>query len=220
MHLPELTIVYGLTETSPGLTKTPRSADLVERTQTVGRVMPETEVRIVDPRTGEDAGVGVDGELWARGYVVMKGYYKMPEATAAAITADGWLRSGDQASIDRDGRVRITGRIKDIIIRGGENIAPKEVEDVLRTHPAIADASVYAIKSEFFGEEVAAALRPHPGVAIDTNEVQEFCKDRLARFKIPRHFRIVEAFPLTASGKIQKFKLREMHEAELVTARA
>jgi fatty-acyl-CoA synthase len=220
MHLPELTIVYGLTETSPGLTQTPRSADLVERTQTVGRVMPETEVRIVDPRTGEDTGVGVDGELWARGYVVMKGYYKMPEATAAAITADGWLRSGDQASIDRDGRVRITGRIKDIIIRGGENIAPKEVEDVLRTHPAIADASVYAIKSEFFGEEVAAALRPHPGVAIDTNEVQEFCTDRLARFKIPRYYRIVDAFPLTASGKIQKFKLREMHEAELVTARA
>ena len=110
---------------------------------------------------------GGDGELWARGYVVMKGYYKMPDATAAAITPDGWLRSGDQASIDRDGRVRITGRIKDIIIRGGENIAPKEVEDVLRTHPAIADASVYAVASEFFGEEVAAALRLHPGATID-----------------------------------------------------
>ena len=215
MHLPELTIVYGLTETSPALTQTPRSADLVERTQTVGRVMPETEVRIVDPRSGEDAGTGVDGELWARGYVVMKGYYKMPEATSAAITADGWLRSGDQASIDRDGRVRITGRIKDIIIRGGENIAPKEVEDVLRTHPSIADASVYAVKSEFFGEEVAAALRPHPGATIDTDDVQAFCRDRIARFKIPRYFRIVEAFPLTASGKIQKFKLREIHEAEL-----
>ena len=217
MHLPELTIVYGLTETSPGLTQTPRSADLVERTQTVGRVMPETEVRIVDPRTGEDVAAGADGELWARGYVVMKGYYKMPEATAAAITADGWLRSGDQASIDREGRIRITGRIKDIIIRGGENIAPKEVEDVLRTHPSIADASVYAVKSEFFGEEVAAALRPHPGATIDTDEVQAFCKDHIARFKIPRYFRIVDGFPLTASGKVQKFKLREMHEAELET---
>ena len=215
MHLPELTIVYGLTETSPGLTQTPRSADLIERTQTVGRVMPETEVRIVDPRTGQDVDAGSDGELWARGYVVMKGYYKMPEATAAAITPDGWLKSGDQASIDRDGRIRITGRIKDIIIRGGENIAPKEVEDVLRTHPAIADASVYAVKSEFFGEEVAAALRPHPGAAIDTGDVQAFCADRLARFKIPRYFRIVDAFPLTASGKIQKFRLREMHEAEI-----
>ena len=215
MHLPELTIVYGLTETSPGLTQTPRSADLVERTQTVGRVMPETEVRIVDPRSGEDVATGFDGELWARGYVVMKGYYRMPDATAAAITTDGWLKSGDQASIDSAGRIRITGRIKDIIIRGGENIAPKEVEDVLRTHPAIADASVYAVKSEFFGEEVAAALRPHPGATIDTDDVQAFCRDRIARFKVPRYFRIVEAFPLTASGKIQKFKLREMHEAEL-----
>jgi fatty-acyl-CoA synthase len=145
----------------------------------------------------------------------MQGYYKMTEATAAAITADGWLRSGDQASIDGDGRIRITGRIKDIIIRGGENIAPKEVEDVLRTHPAIADASVYAVKSEFFGEEVAAALRLHPGKTVDGEEVQSFCRERLARFKTPRFIRIVDAFPLTASGKIQKFRLREIHEAEL-----
>ena len=215
MKMRELTIVYGLTETSPGLTQTPRDADLIERTQTVGRVMPETEVRIVNPQTGEDVGVGVDGELWARGYVVMKGYYKMPDATAAAITPDGWLKSGDQASIDRDGRIRITGRIKDIIIRGGENIAPKEVEDVLRTHPAIADASVYAVASEFFGEDVAAALRLHPGETIDDAEVQSFCRDRVARFKVPRFIRVVDAFPLTASGKIQKFRLREMHEAEL-----
>ena len=215
MHLPELTIVYGLTETSPGLTQTPRTADLIERTQTVGRVMPETEVRIVDPVTGTDVPTGVDGELWARGYVVMKGYYKMGDATAATITADGWLKSGDQASLDADGRIRITGRIKDIIIRGGENIAPKEVEDVLRMHPMIADASVYAVKSEFFGEEVAAALRPHPGAIVDVEDVQAFCRDRLARFKTPRYIRIVDAFPLTASGKIQKFRLREMHEAEL-----
>ena len=145
----------------------------------------------------------------------MKGYYEMPEATAAAITPDGWLRSGDQASIDRDGRVRITGRIKDIIIRGGENIAPREVEDVLRTHPAIADASVYAVNSEFFGEEVAAALRLHPGAAIDPDEVRAFCRDRIAKFKIPRFVRVVDGFPLTASGKIQKFRLREAHEAEL-----
>ncbi len=215
MKMRELTIVYGLTETSPGLTQTPRDADLIERTQTVGRVMPEIEVRIVDPATGTDVPVEKDGELWARGYVVMKGYYKMPEATAAAITQDGWLRSGDQASIDRDGRVRITGRIKDIIIRGGENIAPKEVEDVLRTHPAIADASVYAVKSEFFGEEVAAALRLHPNAAIDSDELQTFCRDRLARFKVPKYIRTVESFPLTASGKIQKFRLREAHEHEL-----
>ncbi|HWI19918.1 MAG TPA: AMP-binding protein [Vicinamibacterales bacterium] len=218
MKMRELTIVYGLTETSPGLTQTPRDADLVERTQTVGRVMPETEVRIVDPATGADVAIGADGELWARGYVVMKGYYKMPEATAATITDDGWLKSGDQASIDAEGRVRITGRIKDIIIRGGENIAPKEVEDVLRTHPAIADASVYAVKSEFFGEEVAAALRLHPNVTVDIADVQSFCLDRIARFKVPRHIRIVDAFPLTASGKIQKFRLREAHEAARLPA--
>ncbi|MEP6783508.1 MAG: AMP-binding protein [Acidobacteriota bacterium] len=218
MHLPELTIVYGLTETSPGLTQTPRDADLLERTQTVGRTMPETALRIVDPNTGSDVDTGVDGELWARGYAVMKGYYEMPEATAAAITTDGWLRSGDQASIDHEGRVRITGRIKDIIIRGGENIAPKEVEDVLRDHPAIADASVYGVRSEFFGEEVAAALRMKADATIDHDEVRAFCESRIARFKIPRHVRIVEAFPLTASGKIQKFRLREMHENEMKCA--
>jgi fatty-acyl-CoA synthase len=218
MKMQELTIVYGLTETSPGLTQTPRDADLVERTQTVGRVLPEVEVRIVDPQTGADVPVGHDGELWARGYVVMKGYYKMADATAAAITQDGWLRSGDQASIDEVGRVRITGRIKDIIIRGGENIAPKEVEDVLREHPAIADASVYAVGSEFFGEEVAAALRPRPGATIVPEDVQAFCRERIARHKAPRFIRIVDGFPLTASGKIQKFRLREAHEEEIKSA--
>jgi fatty-acyl-CoA synthase len=139
----------------------------------------------------------------------------MPDATAAAITPDGWLKSGDQASMDEAGRVRITGRIKDIIIRGGENIAPKEVEDVLRSHPAIADASVYAVASEFFGEEVAAALRVRPGATIDADEVQAFCRERIARFKVPKFIRIVEAFPLTASGKVQKFRLREDHESAL-----
>jgi fatty-acyl-CoA synthase len=215
MHLSELTIAYGLTETSPGLTQTPRDASLEQRTQTVGRVMPETEVRIVDPATGEDVPAGERGELWARGYAVMKGYYNMPEQTAAAITPDGWLRSGDQASIDAEGNVRITGRIKDIIIRGGENIAPKEVEDALRLHPAIADVSVYGISSEFFGEEVAAAIRPQPGASIDAAEVMRFCQDRLARFKVPRYVRLVDTFPMTASGKIQKFKLRDEHEALL-----
>ncbi len=215
MHLPELTIVYGLTETSPGLTQTPRDADLIERTQTVGRVLPEVEVRIVDPQTGATAATGADGELWAKGYVVMQGYYQMPDATAAAMTAEGWLKSGDQASVDEAGRVRITGRIKDIIIRGGENIAPKEVEDVLRGHASIADAAVYAVASEFFGEEVAAALRLRPGAAIEPAEVQAYCRERLARFKVPRLIRVVDAFPLTASGKIQKFRLREEHEAEV-----
>ena len=165
----------------------------IERTQTVGRVLPEIEVRIVDPATGEDVARASDGELWARGYMVMKGYYNMPEQTAAAITPDGWLRSGDQASIDADGYVRITGRIKDLIIRGGENIAPKEVEDVLRQHPAVLDVSVYGITSEFFGEEVAAAIRLHADRAVDLPEVIAFCEARLARFKVPRHVRFVAA---------------------------
>jgi fatty-acyl-CoA synthase len=218
MHLPELTIVYGLTETSPALTQTPRDANLEERTQTVGKVMPEIDVRIVDPATEQDVPVGERGELWARGYVVMSGYYNLPEQTAATITADGWLRSGDQASIDEHGNVRITGRIKDLIIRGGENVAPKEVEDVLRQHPAVADVSVYGVNSEFFGEEVAASIRVHPGESIDAAEVMRFCDERLARFKVPRFVRVVEAFPMTASGKIQKFRLREIHEAALSSA--
>ena len=215
MHMPEMTILYGLTEASPGLTQTRRDADLAERTQTVGRVLPETELRVVDPRTNAEVGPGADGELWARGYAVMQGYYKMPEATAAAITPDGWLRTGDQASIDEAGRVRITGRIKDLIIRGGENIAPKEIEDVLRDHPAIADASVYAVASEFFGEEVAAALRLKPDATIEPHEAQAYCRERLARHKVPRFICIVQDFPLTASGKVQKFRLRELHEAAL-----
>jgi fatty-acyl-CoA synthase len=215
MHLPEMTIAYGLTETSPGLTQTPRDADLAIRTQTVGSVMPEIEVRIVDPETGQDVQVDTPGELWARGYVVMKGYYNMPEQTAAAITPDGWLRTGDQGTRDGSGNIRITGRIKDLIIRGGENVAPKEIEDVLRQHPAVADVSVYGVASEFFGEEVAAAIRTHPGASIDAPAVMAFCDGRLARFKIPRHVRVVDSFPMTASGKIQKFKLRERHESTL-----
>jgi fatty-acyl-CoA synthase len=220
MHLPEMTIAYGLTESSPGLTQTPRDADLEQRTQTVGRVLPEIAVRIVDPASGEDVAPGERGELWARGYVVMKGYYNMPEQTAAAITPDGWLRTGDQASIDGQGNVRITGRIKDLIIRGGENVAPKEVEDVLRQHPAVADVSVYGVTSEFFGEEVAAAIRPHPGASIDAAGVMQFCQQRLARFKVPRFVRVVDGFPMTASGKIQKYKLRESHEAELTSSQS
>jgi fatty-acyl-CoA synthase len=212
MHLPEMTIAYGLTETSPGLTQTPRDASIEVRTQTVGRMLSEVELRIVDPVTGEDVAPGMNGELWARGYMVMKGYYNMPDQTAAAITPDGWLRSGDQACINADGSVRITGRIKDLIIRGGENIAPKEVEDVLRRHPSVLDVSVYGIGSDFFGEEVAAAIRTKPGMATDAAALIEFCERQLAKFKVPRHVRFVESFPMTASGKIQKFKLRELHD--------
>ncbi len=215
MNLREITIIYGLTEASPGITQTRRDDALERRTQTVGEVLPEMEVKIVDPATGKSLGVNKPGELCVRGNNVMKGYYNNPEATSVAIDEDGWLKTGDQATMDDDGYVRITGRIKDLIIRGGENIAPKEVEDLLRLHPAVSDVYVYAVASEFFGEEVAAAVRLKPGMTATEEELKSFCQWKIARFKIPRHFRFVGDFPMTASGKIQKFKLREMHEKEL-----
>src|SRR6266540_3935172 len=190
--------------------------DVIERrTQTVGAVLPEMEVRIVAPATRETLSPNQPGELTVRGYNVMKGYYNNPEATRAAIDGEGWLRTGDQATMDEGGYVRITGRIKDIIIRGGENISPKEIEDLMRHHPAVSDVYVYAVKSEFFGEEVAASVRLKPGEAATQEELRDFCQAKIARFKIPKYIRFVGEFPMTASGKIQKFKLRDAHEKEL-----
>jgi fatty-acyl-CoA synthase len=218
MNLSEMTIAYGLTEASPGITHTARDDSIANRTQTVGRVLPEMDVKVVDPVTRERLGAGQPGELCVRGYNVMRGYYNNSEATRAAIDDEGWLRTGDQATIDDEGYVRITGRIKDLIIRGGENISPKEVEDLVRQHPAIADVSVYGVCSEFFGEEVGASLRLKPGAVATTADIISFCETRIAKFKVPRHVRVVTEFPLTASGKIQKFKLREEHEREMRTA--
>lgn len=214
MNLTELTIAYGLTEASPGITLTPRTDSIELRTQTVGRVMPEMEVKIADPVTGSECAPGVAGELCCRGYNIMKGYYNNSQATADAIDNDGWLHTGDQAMMDMDGYVRITGRLKELIIRGGENVAPKEIEDLLRTHPKIADIYVYGVPDERLGEEVAAAIRLNSAETTTPEEIREFCNDRIARFKIPRHIRFVESFPMTASGKVQKFKLREMHMRE------
>jgi len=212
MHLPEITIAYGLTESSPAITMTPRDLAVADRSQTVGVVLPELEVKIVDAATGACCGVGERGELLVRGYNVMKGYYNNPDATRAAITPDGWLLSGDEASIDERGLVRITGRIKDLIIRGGENISPKEIEDCLREHPAVADAYVYGLPDEFFGEIVAAAVRLKSAEdGADAAALVNWCGEHLARFKVPREVRFVSEFPMTASGKIQKFKLREEH---------
>ncbi len=223
MNLQELTIAYGLTESSPGITQTLRNDTLERRTQTVGKVMPELEVRVIDPITLKILPVNVPGELCVRGYNVMKGYYNNDEATREAIISlegrPGWLRTGDQATIGEEGYVRITGRIKEIIIRGGENVAPKEIEDLLRTHPKVADVYVYGISSPKYGEEIAAAIRLKPdtcGKPCTSNEIIEFCSDRIAKFKIPQHIRFVEDFPMTASGKVQRFKLREMHESEIM----
>jgi fatty-acyl-CoA synthase len=215
LHLSEMTIAYGLTEASPGITQTSRDDPLDRRTQTVGRVLPEMEVQIVDPASGAAVAAGEPGELCVRGYNVMQGYHENDAATCAAIDMEGWLHTGDQATLDDEGFLRITGRIKDLIIRGGENIAPKEIEDLLREHPAVADAYVYGVSSDWFGEEVAAAVRLKPGSPIAPDGLAAFCECRLARFKVPRYIRFVDDFPMTASGKIQKFKLREMHEREL-----
>ncbi|MBI3493222.1 MAG: AMP-binding protein [Acidobacteria bacterium] len=224
MHLPEIAIAYGMTESSPGITMTPRDSSVAQRSQTVGVVLPELEVKIVDPASGVARPAGGRGELCCRGYNVMKGYYNNPEATRVAVDADGWLHTGDEASVDAEGYVRITGRIKDLIIRGGENIAPKEIEDCLREHPAVADAYVYGVADAFFGEAVAAAIRLKPEEtarlkpdATDQviNELIAWCADTLAQFKVPRYVRFVSEFPMTASGKIQKYKLREEHERKL-----
>jgi fatty-acyl-CoA synthase len=218
MHLPEITIAYGMTESSPGITMTPRDSSITQRSQTVGPVLPELEVKIVDPATGVAVASGQRGELCCRGYNVMKGYYNNPDATRAAIDADGWLHTGDEASQDEDGCFRITGRIKDIIIRGGENIAPKEIEDRLREHATVADAYVYGVADPFFGEAVAAAVRLKPDVAQDVVRAEDliaWCACDLARFKVPRYVRFVSEFPMTASGKIQKYKLRQEHEQRL-----
>jgi fatty-acyl-CoA synthase len=218
MHLPEICIAYGLTESSPCITMTPRDSATADRSQTVGVVLPELEVRIVDPATGENCPAGGRGELCVRGYNVMKGYYNNPEATRAAVTADGWLHTGDEASMDDRGLVRITGRIKDLIIRGGENISPKEIEDCLREHPAVADAYVYGLPDAYFGEIVAAAVRLKgqdanavTGEPACADDLIRWCSERLARFKVPKEVRFVTAFPMTASGKVQKFKLRDEH---------
>jgi fatty-acyl-CoA synthase len=214
MHLTELAIAYGLTEASPGITLTPRLDSVELRTQTVGVALPEVEVKIVDPATGDRCAPDQSGELCCRGYNVMKGYYNNPDATADAIDGAGWLHTGDQATLDRAGYVRITGRIKDLIIRGGENIAPKEIEDLLRTNSKIADVYVYGVPDERLGEDVAAAIKLTQAETATADEIRDFCNGRIARFKIPRYIRFVDSFPMTASGKVQKFKLREMHVRE------
>jgi fatty-acyl-CoA synthase len=210
MHLSELTIAYGLTEASPVVTQTETIEPLEVRTSTVGRVLPGVEVRLIDPVTGQDVPEGSPGELWTRGHGVMIGYYQEKEATAAAITPDGWLRSGDLAVCTPEGHYRITGRIKDMIIRGGENIYPREIEEYLITHPKIRDVQVVGVPDEHYGEQVCAFVIPGEPDGIDEAEVQSFCQGAIAHYKIPRYVAIVTEFPLTVTGKVQKFRLRQM----------
>jgi fatty-acyl-CoA synthase len=205
-----ITSVYGLTETSPGMTQTRIEDSFEIRCTTVGHDYEFTEVAIIDPVTGEHLPDGVQGEVCCRGYNVMKGYYKNPEATAQVIDKDGYLHSGDLGVRDPDGNYRITGRIKDMIIRGGENISPREIEEFLYHMPGVKDAQVIAVTSPRYGEDVGVFIIPHDGAEITAEDVRDFCKDKIARYKIPRYIFFVNEYPLTGSGKIQKFKLREM----------
>ena len=209
MNLTEITNVYGLTETSPGMTQTHRDEEFVRRVTTVGRAMPGIEVIIADPETGEEMPRGQVGEVRCRGYNVMKGYYNMPEETAKAITEDGWLCSGDLGTMDDEGYVVITGRSKDMIIRGGENIYPREIEEFVSKMDGVMDVQVVAVPSRKYGEEVGAFIIPKNGVEIIPDDVRHFCRGKIAWHKIPKYVAIVDSFPLTGSGKIQKFKMRE-----------
>jgi fatty-acyl-CoA synthase len=209
MHMPEITLPYGLTEASPVITMTEIEDDVAHRTQTVGKPLPGAEVKIVDATTGEPLPDGEVGELCVRGYLVMQGYYNNPGATKEAITEDGWLKTGDLASRDADGYIRIRGRKKEMMIRGGENIYPREIEEFLRLHPKISDVAVYGVPHRKFGEEVAAAIRLKQGESATTEEIAAFCKGQIASFKIPKYIQFVQEFPQTASGKMQKYKLQE-----------
>ncbi len=206
----DMTIAYGLTEASPVITQTEISDSLEHRVGTVGKTIPGLEVRIVAPGTETPVATGEQGELMVRGHAVMKGYYNKPEETAAAITPDGWLHTGDVALQTPDGYYRITGRIKDLIIRGGENIYPREIEEFLYTHPQIAEAQVVGLPDEKAGEEVCAWIRTKPGANLTEEELKTFCRGRIAHYKVPRYVIFVNEYPMTVTGKVQKFKLREM----------
>lgn len=204
----DITICYGQTESSPVLTQTRTDDDITRKVETVGRALPNTEVRIVRPGTTEEVPRGEQGEICARGYCVMKGYYNNPDATAEAIDGEGWLHTGDLGTMDEEGYVRVTGRLKDMVIRGGENIYPREIEEFLYRHPHILDVQVAGVPDPKYGEELAAWIIAKDKT-LDEAAVRAFCDGQISKHKIPRYIRFVEEYPMTASGKIQKFKLRE-----------
>ncbi|MBQ8614899.1 MAG: AMP-binding protein, partial [Ruminiclostridium sp.] len=200
---------YGQTEASPATTMSKTTDSIEVRVNTVGASLFGVETKIVDPETGEDLGDNIDGEFCARGYNIMKGYYKMPEATAAAIDEDGWLHSGDLARRTPDGYYKITGRIKDMIIRGGENIYPKEIEEFFYTHPKVKDVQVIGVPDKDYGEEIMACIVLKPGEEATVEEMKQYALERLAKHKVPRYVAFVDNFPMNAAGKILKYKMRE-----------
>jgi fatty-acyl-CoA synthase len=216
MGMAEVGIAYGMTETSPVSTQTRADDDLERRTATVGRAMPHVEIKVIDPASGLVLPVGETGEFCTRGYSVMLGYWDEPERTVEAIDAAGWMHTGDLAVMREDGYVNIVGRIKDLVIRGGENVYPREIEEFLYGHPDIEDVAVIGVPDERYGEELMAWIRLRPGAApLDAAAVREFCEGRIAHQKIPRYVRIVEEFPMTVTGKIRKVEMRQVSIAAL-----
>jgi fatty-acyl-CoA synthase len=219
MHCPGMSVIYGQTESSPVITGSASDDEMAIRVNTVGRAYPNTEVKIAGPE-GEPVPVGQQGELCTRGYLVMLGYDGEREATARVVDAEEWLHTGDLAVMREDGNFHITGRSKDLIIRGGENIYPREVEEFLHTHPRIADVQVFGLPNMEYGECVAAWIRLKPGESAIAADIQNFCRGKIAHFKIPQHIRFTDSFPMTVTGKIQKFRMREIEIEELGLAAA
>ncbi len=215
MGASEMTIAYGQTEASPVITQTTTDDTIERRVTTVGKALPGLEVKIVDPENGDECATGVQGELWARGFTIMAGYFDKKEESAKAIDDDGWLHTGDLATVDEEGYYKITGRLKDMVIRGGENISPREVEEFLFTHPAIQEVQCFGVPDDKLGEQLAAWVRPREGSSLTEDEVKDFCRGRISHFKVPHYVRIVDDFPMTVTGKIQKYKMREAMCEEL-----
>ncbi|HHS49090.1 MAG TPA: AMP-binding protein, partial [Desulfurella acetivorans] len=215
MHMSEITIAYGQTESSPVITQTTPDDPFEYRVETVGKPLPFLEVKIIDPQTGKIVEAGEQGELCTRGYSVMRGYYNNIEATQAAIDEARWLHTGDLAVMTENGYFKITGRIKDMIIRGGENIYPREIEEFLYTHPSIADVQVIGVPDAKYGEEICAWIKLRDGHTLTEEEVKEFCREKIARYKIPKYIKFVDAFPTTVTGKVRKVEMREISIREL-----
>jgi fatty-acyl-CoA synthase len=220
MNMSDVTICYGMTETSPVSTQTLPDDSLHHRTATVGRVHPHVEIRVASTDTGATVERGETGEFCTRGYSVMQGYWNDAARTADAIDADGWMHTGDLAVMAHDGYVNIVGRIKDMVIRGGENVYPREIEEFLYTHPAVADVQVIGVPDERYGEELMAWIKLQPGTSATDDEIREFCRGKIAHFKIPRYVRFVDEFPMTVTGKVQKYLMREKSIADLGLAPA
>jgi fatty-acyl-CoA synthase len=214
MNMSEVTIAYGMTETSPVSFQTRPDDPVDARVTTVGRVMPHLEVKIVD-EADRVTPIGVAGQVCTRGYSVMSGYWGDPERTGEVLDADGWMHTGDLGVLDEAGYCRIVGRTKDLVIRGGENISPREVEEFLYRHPAVRDVQVFGVPDAKFGEELCAWIVLRPGVAVETEDIRTFCKGQIAHFKVPRYVKFVDSYPTTTSGKVQKFVMREAAASEL-----